>query len=63
LYVAVKYERGFVVREVERGRSSLNFDYRIVAHPYGASDARLPRITLKPPVRPNAKLPTQPVQR
>jgi hypothetical protein len=50
LYVAAKYEGGFVVREVEHGRSSLDFDYRIVAHPYGASDARLAR--LNPPQPP-----------
>ena len=33
LYVAAKYQGGFVVREVEHGRSSLYFDYRVVAYP------------------------------
>ena len=49
LYVSAKYEGGFMVRENEHGRSSVYFDYRIVAHPYGASDARLPRLNIKPP--------------
>ncbi|HVR45958.1 MAG TPA: hypothetical protein VMT95_04925 [Candidatus Binatia bacterium] len=49
LYIAAKYEGGFMVRENERGRSSVDFDYRVVAHPIGSSDARLPRLNLKPP--------------
>jgi hypothetical protein len=44
LYVASKYEGGFIVRESEHGRSSIPFDYRVVAHPYGASDAMLPEL-------------------
>ncbi|MGC2634397.1 MAG: hypothetical protein WA215_09335 [Candidatus Cybelea sp.] len=44
LYVAAKYERGFVVRETEHGRSSIYFDYRILAHPMGTSDVRLPQL-------------------
>ncbi len=58
LYVSAKYEGGFIVRENERGRSSVHFDYRVVAHPYGASDARLPRLSIKPPT--HAKLPKLP---
>ena len=56
LYVSAKYEGGFIVRENEHGRSSVYFDYRVVAHPYGASDERLPRLSIKPltlPRRPN----------
>ena len=49
LYVAQKYEGGFVVREIERGRSSIYFDYRVVAHQAGASEARLPVLTIKRP--------------
>jgi hypothetical protein len=49
LYVAAKYEGGFIVRENERGRSSVNFDYRVVAHPVGSSEARLPELHLKAP--------------
>jgi len=53
LYVAQKYEGGFVVRENEHGRSSVDFDYRILAHPIGTSEARLPALNLKrPPARP-----------
>ena len=40
LYVSVKTPAAFQVREVQRGRSSLEFDYRIVAHPLDASDDR-----------------------
>jgi hypothetical protein len=49
LYVSAKYEGGFIVRENEHGRSSVSFDYRVVAHPFGASDVRLPRLNIKPP--------------
>jgi len=42
LYVAQKFEGGFIVREAEHGRSSVYFDYRVVAHPAGSSDVRLP---------------------
>jgi len=42
LYVSMKTPLGFQVRETERGRSNLEFDYRIVAHPLDASDERLP---------------------
>jgi hypothetical protein len=42
LYVSLKTPTGFQVREVERGRSSLEFDYRIVAHPLDAKNDRLP---------------------
>lgn len=44
LYVASRTAAGFVVRETHGGRSSLAFDYRIVAHPYGKPLARLPHI-------------------
>ncbi|HEV3091040.1 MAG TPA: hypothetical protein VGX91_06285 [Candidatus Cybelea sp.] len=60
LYVAAKYERGFVVRELEHGRSSLNFDYRIVARPHGVSDVRLPQVDLKGPAMPHLKRPQPP---
>lgn len=42
LYVSAKTPAAFQVREVERGRSSLEFDYRIVAHPMDADNDRLP---------------------
>lgn len=42
LYVSFKGSAGFQVREVEHGRSSTDFDYRIVAHPFAASNDRLP---------------------
>jgi hypothetical protein len=54
LYVAQKYEGGFIVRETERGHDSLDFDWRVVAHPYGASTQRLPVLDIKRP-----QLPTQ----
>jgi hypothetical protein len=45
LYVAQKFEGGFIVREAEHGRSSVDFDYRVVAHPLGASEQRFPAYT------------------
>jgi hypothetical protein len=42
LYVSLKAASAFQVREVECGRSTLNFDYRIVAHPIDATNDRLP---------------------
>ncbi|HZV77945.1 MAG TPA: hypothetical protein VFF63_09335 [Candidatus Babeliales bacterium] len=62
LYVAAKYEGGFIVRENERGRSSVYFDYRVVAHPYGATDARLPQLTIKLPPRAHLRIHPQPRQ-
>jgi len=47
LYIAEKYEGGFVVREAEHGRSSIYFDYRVVAHPVGSTTARLPQLNIK----------------
>jgi hypothetical protein len=35
LYVSQKTATSFVVRELRGGRSTIAFDYRIVAHPYG----------------------------
>ena len=49
LYVASKYQGGFIVRESEGGRSSIDFDYRVVARPVGSTDARLPEVHLKWP--------------
>jgi hypothetical protein len=44
LYVSVKMAGGFKVRETERGRGSLEFDYRIVANPEDAAGGRLPLV-------------------
>lgn len=63
LYVAAKYEGGFVVREAEHGRSSIYFDYRVVAHPYGVSDARLPQLSIERPQIPRALRRVQSQQR
>jgi hypothetical protein len=52
LYVAQKYQAGFIVREAERGRSSLYFDYRVVGHVAGASDERFPAYHMRRPPRP-----------
>jgi hypothetical protein len=62
LYVSAKYEGGFTVRENEHGRSSVYFDYRVVAHPYGASDARLPQLNIKRPSIPQLPHHAQPPQ-
>jgi hypothetical protein len=47
LYVSLKTVSGFQVRESERGRSNLDFDYRIVAHPIDAGNDRLPDAPLE----------------
>ena len=41
LYVSEKTATSFVVRELRGGRSTLAFDYRIVAHPYGQNSERM----------------------
>jgi hypothetical protein len=38
----MKTASAFQVRETEHGRSSLEFDYRVVAHPLDAENDRLP---------------------
>ena len=60
LYVAAKYEGGFIVRETEHGRSSIDFDYRVVAHPYDANEARLPELNLKEPQTSRVIMPVNP---
>lgn len=60
LYVAAKYQGGFIVREAEHGRSSIYFDYRVLAHPAGSSDERFPVYNPKQP--PRLKLPVHPQQ-
>jgi hypothetical protein len=42
LYVSEKTGSGFQVRETQGGRSTLSFDYRIVARPIDATGGRLP---------------------
>jgi hypothetical protein len=42
LYVTNRTPSGFDVRESHAGRSSIGFAYRIVAHPYGRIEQRLP---------------------
>jgi len=46
LYVDSKSKDGFTVRENMGGTSTLTFDYRIVAKPYGVNAPRLPMVTL-----------------
>jgi len=41
LYVAGKTVDGFAVRESKSGRSTLAFQYRIVAHPFGDGGSRM----------------------
>jgi hypothetical protein len=49
LYVERTSPAGFWVRESQSGRSTLAFDYRIVARPYGSTARRLP--LMPPPAR------------
>lgn len=57
LFIAQKFQGGFVVRESQGGRSSISFDYRIVARPAGATGVRLPELHLPkfPPRRHHAR--------
>ncbi len=55
LYVTNKTPAGFVVREMNGGRSTGAFEYRIVAHPRGSNAVRLaavapsaPHIAMRP---------------
>lgn len=52
LYVSMKTASAFQVRENERGRSNVDFDYRIVAHPVDAKYDRLPDAPAMPKPRP-----------
>lgn len=49
LYVTSRTPNGFVVRETMGGRSSIGFAYRIIAHPYGVREPRLPMVTMERP--------------
>ncbi|MGA2760241.1 MAG: hypothetical protein ABSF08_07995 [Candidatus Cybelea sp.] len=51
LYVSMKTASAFQVRETEHGRSSLEFDYRIVARPSDAKNDRLPPVPSMPKPR------------
>jgi hypothetical protein len=53
LFIAGKSKTGFVVRELRGGHSTLGFEYRIVAKPYGDHSPRLPMITVRSLVMPN----------
>lgn len=46
LYVTDRSSAGFTVRELQGGRSTLAFSYRIVARPFGRRMARLPLVTM-----------------
>jgi hypothetical protein len=52
LYIASKSPAGFAVRESHGGRSTLSFDYRVVAKPYGEHAARLQMVTVGRPGTP-----------
>jgi hypothetical protein len=47
LYIANRTATSFEVRELKSGTSSVQFDYRIVAHRKGYESARLPDVTAK----------------
>ena len=46
LYVADRSPAGFTIRELQGGRSTLAFSYRIVAKPYASQMARLPLVRM-----------------
>ncbi len=53
LYVSARTGKGFSVREVGGGHSSLVFDYRIAAKPYDTAALRLPSTAMLPQLRRN----------
>ncbi len=57
LYVADRLQNGFVVRELQGGRASVGFAYRIVAKRIGASAPRLPMMDIRPVALPPKALP------
>ena len=59
LYVALRSRAGFIVRELQGGRSSIAFSYRIVAKPFGDSSARLPLASIPRGFTPNSERPPQ----
>jgi hypothetical protein len=58
LFIAAKSSTGFTVRELRGGRSSLEFEYRIVAKPFGDASPRLPMMTMPHLVKPALFRPT-----
>ncbi|HLJ84749.1 MAG TPA: hypothetical protein VKT51_11290 [Candidatus Eremiobacteraceae bacterium] len=49
LYIAAKSSMGFEVRELRGGHSTLGFEYRIIAKPFGDHSARLPTVVMPAP--------------
>ena len=49
VYISQKTGSGFDVRENRGGRSTVSFQYRIVAKPYGVNGARLPMVQTHQP--------------
>jgi hypothetical protein len=47
LFIAGKTPTGFIVRELRGGHSSLGFEYRIVAKPFGDHSPRLPMVAVR----------------
>jgi hypothetical protein len=61
LYVSVQGSNGFEVRELQEGTSSIDFSYRVVAHPKDAPGAPLERVTLPPSPAPPRLAQTEPL--
>jgi hypothetical protein len=60
LYVASRSSGGFIVRELQGGRSDVQFEYRIVARRFGVNAARLPMVAVKHAIRPHHRTTTHP---
>jgi hypothetical protein len=58
LYVTGKTLEGFTVRESSSGHSTLAFQYRIVAHPFGDSGARMAAVVSRRGLPTNYHVPT-----
>lgn len=57
LYVTQRSASSFIVRELQGGRSTIGFAYRIVAKRFGVNATRLPMTVVKPITESQPKLP------
>jgi len=59
LFVASRSAGGFIVRELQGGRSDVPFEYRIVARRFGVNAARLPIVAVTHVLRPHHRTTTK----
>ena len=60
LYIAQKSGSTFTVQDLQGGRSTLQFEYRIVAKPCGENGSRLPMMDMRPATLPRNRADAMP---